>query len=94
MNSYFVYILSSKTGTLYIGVTNNLVKRVYEHKNKFAEGFTKKYNVDRLVYFHEFSNIEQAIDMEKRIKKWSRQKKLDLVLSMNPHTEDLYEKII
>ena len=93
MNKYFVYILASKTGTIYVGVTNNLIKRVYEHKNKLVDGFTKKYNIDRLVYFYEFSNVKEAIEMEKKIKKWSRQKKLDLILGMNPNTDDLYEKL-
>lgn len=71
--SYWVYILASKLGgTLYVGVTNDLVRRVYEHKTKAAEGFTNKYDVHRLVYFEQFDDIENAIRREKRLKKWNR----------------------
>lgn len=83
LKSYFVYILASKTGTLYIGVTNNLEKRVYEHKSKLIAGFTSKYNIDRLMYYQEFNDIEYAIEMEKRLKGWSRQKKVDLIKRIN-----------
>jgi putative endonuclease len=91
LKNYFVYILSSKTGTLYVGVTNDLEKRVYEHKNKLIPGFTAKYNVDRLVFYQEFNDIEQAIAMEKKVKGWSRQKKIDLIRELNPDIKDLAE---
>ncbi len=93
MKSYYIYILSSKTGTLYVGVTNNLEKRVYEHKNKLIPGFTSKYNVNRLMYYQEFNHIDQAIEMEKKIKGWTRQKKIDLIKSMNPHIKDLAKEM-
>jgi putative endonuclease len=91
---FFVYILASgENGTLYIGVTSDLPKRVYEHKNKIFEGFTKKYNVDRLVYFEKHESAESAISREKNLKAWKRSWKLDLIYKFNPHWEDLYEKI-
>ena len=91
---YYVYILASKrNGTLYIGVTNNLTRRVYEHKNNLAEGFTKKYGVHMLVYYEQASDIETAIEREKRLKKWKRAWKLALIEKENIHWEDLYEKI-
>ena len=72
-HSYFVYILASKIGgTLYVGVTNDLVRRIYEHRNGLADGFTKKYSVHRLIYFEQHSDIEAAITREKRLKKWNR----------------------
>lgn len=92
MRSYWVYILCSKrNGTLYVGVTNNLVRRVYEHKQKLVGGFTKKYNVDKLVYIEEFNNINEAISREKVIKKWNRVWKLSLIEQQNSEWEDLYE---
>lgn len=94
MKKYFVYIMTNKNNTvLYTGVTNNLVKRVYEHKEKLIEGFTSRYNVNKLVYFEETGNIEDAIKREKQIKAGSRQKKIDLINSMNPEWKDLYEDI-
>ena len=91
----YVYILfSKKNGTLYIGVTSDLVKRVYEHKNKFVESFTKKYNVDKLGYYEVFDNIETAIIREKQLKKYYRKQKLDLIETFNPEWHDLYYKII
>ena len=85
MKRYFVYILSSqRNGTLYIGVTNDLTKRVYEHKNNLVEGFTKKYEVHLLVYFEEFHNIDEAITREKQLKRWKRAWKLRLIESSNP----------
>ena len=83
--------MASNTGTLYVGVTSNLFKRVWEHKNKLIPGFTSKYNVTNLVYFCEFNDINQAIEMEKRIKGWTRAKKMDLIKSINPALKDLYE---
>jgi putative endonuclease len=94
MNSYYVYILASKrNGTLYIGVTNDLVKRVYEHKQDLMEGFTKKYQIHRLVFFEETSDIENAIKREKQLKKWNRKWKLELIEKNNPTWNDLYKEI-
>ncbi|MCW8818393.1 MAG: GIY-YIG nuclease family protein, partial [Ignavibacteriaceae bacterium] len=76
MKDYFVYIMTNKSKTLYTGVTNNLVRRVYEHKNKLIEGFTKKYNINKLVYFELFDNPDDAIKREKQIKGWLRKKKI------------------
>ena len=91
----FVYILfSEKNGTLYTGVTSNLVKRVYEHKQKLVDGFTKKYNVDKLGYFEIYESIEQAIEREKQIKAGSRKKKIDLIEKENPGWKDLYSSIL
>ena len=92
---YYIYILTNKeNGTLYTGVTNNLVRRIYEHKNKLVEGFTKKYSLDKLVYYESYESIESAILREKQIKGGSRKKKLDLINKFNKKWEDLYEKII
>jgi putative endonuclease len=79
MKNYYVYIMSSMSGTLYTGVTSNIENRVYQHKHKFANGFTKKYNVDRLVYYEETTDIHSAIEREKQIKSWRRSKKIDLI---------------
>lgn len=89
MRTYYVYILSSSTGTLYIGVTNSLERRMYEHKNKLVEGFTKKYNIDRLLYYEEFLDVNEAISREKVLKGWLRKKKLALVCKKNPKFIDL-----
>ena len=86
---YYVYIMSNTTGTLYTGVTNNLIRRVYEHKSKLIEGFTKKYNIDKLIFYEEADNISQAIAREKEIKGWRRSKKIRLIKSLNPKWEDL-----
>ena len=92
--SYYVYILASKIGgTLYIGVTNDLIRRVFEHKPKFVRGFTKKYDVVRLVYFEQYDDIEIAIQREKRLKKWNRQWKIRLIEEQNPNWDDLYPGI-
>jgi putative endonuclease len=92
--SYYVYILASKIGgTLYIGVTNDLIRRVAEHRLKLAEGFTKRYDVARLVYFECFDEIEQAIHREKRLKKWPRAWKISLIEKDNPDWNDLYPGI-
>ena len=91
----YVYILFSKrNGTLYVGVTSNLVKRIYEHKNKQVDGFTNKYNVDKLGYYEICDDIEIAINREKKIKKYSRKQKLDLIEINNPNWVDLYKEII
>ena len=85
--------MTNKNNTvLYTGVTNDLIRRVYEHKNKLIEGFTSRYNIIKLVYFEEFSDIRNAIAREKRIKAGSRKKKEDLINSMNPDWKDLYEE--
>jgi putative endonuclease len=91
MNKYFVYIMTSKTGTLYTGVTNDLENRVYQHKHKLIEGFTKKYNITCLAYFEETTNIDSAIKREKEIKSWRRSKKIAIIESMNPTWKDLAE---
>ncbi|HEY9452156.1 MAG TPA: GIY-YIG nuclease family protein [Bradyrhizobium sp.] len=92
--SYYVYILASRIGgTLYIGVTNDPVRRVGEHKLKIAEGFTKKHDVTRLVYFEAFDQIEQSIHREKRLKKWPRAWKISLIEQQNPDWIDLYPEI-
>jgi len=89
--NYYVYILSSDYNTLYIGVTNSLERRMYEHKNELIEGFTKKYHIHRLVYFEETDQIDIAIAREKQLKNWVRRKKLALIRTMNPRFEDLSE---
>jgi putative endonuclease len=92
--SYWVYIVASKMGgTLYIGVTNDLVRRVYEHRTGLADGFTKKYQVHRLVYFEQYDDIESAIIREKRLKKWNRAWKIQLIEKDNPQWDDLYSQI-
>ena len=94
-NAYYVYIMASKkSGTLYIGVTNDLVKRVYEHKQNLVEGFTKKYNIHMLVYFEQTNDIASAITREKQMKKWKRQWKIDLIEKNNLEWKDLYFDII
>ena len=85
---------SKYNGTLYIGVTSNLIKRVYEHKQKLVDGFTKKYNIKNLVYYEQFEDIKDAIYREKRLKTWQRQWKIDLINSFNPKWLDLYESIL
>ncbi len=92
--SFYVYILASRIGgTLYIGVTNDLIRRVAEHRLKQVESFTKKYEVDRLVYFEQFDDIENAIRREKRLKKWNRAWKIRLIEELNPNWDDLYPGI-
>ena len=92
---YYVYIMTNKrNNVLYTGVTNDLVKRVYEHKEKLVDGFTKKYNITKLVYFDATKDVEEAILKEKKIKAGSRAKKAALVESMNREWRDLYEEIV
>ncbi|MDQ7818204.1 MAG: GIY-YIG nuclease family protein [Melioribacteraceae bacterium] len=94
MHQYYVYILASKkNSTLYIGVTNNLKRRIYEHKKGLKEGFTKKYNVKTLVYYEIINNINLAIQREKRLKKWLRKWKIELITKFNPEWKDLYDEI-
>jgi putative endonuclease len=90
----YVYLLANKhNNVLYTGVTSDLIRRVYEHKNKLVKGFTQKYNVDRLVYYEACSNIVVAIEREKQVKGWSRKKKEDLINALNPEWDDLYRSI-
>ncbi len=90
----YIYFMTNKRNTvLYTGVTSDLKKRVYEHKEKLIRGFTKKYNIDKLVYYEVFDDIENAILREKQIKAGSREKKMSLIKSMNPEFKDLYEEI-
>jgi len=93
--NFYVYILASqRNGTLYIGVTSDLIKRIWEHKNKLAEGFTKQYDVNRLVYYEHLLDAENAIKREKRLKKYNRKWKTDLIEKANPDWKDLYEDLI
>lgn len=93
MNQYYVYIMTNKSKTLYTGVTNNLTRRVYEHKNKLIPGFTSKYNITKLVYYEIFNEITHGITREKQIKGWVRKKKIDLIESLNPDWKDLSEEL-
>ncbi|MBI2020250.1 GIY-YIG nuclease family protein [Candidatus Daviesbacteria bacterium] len=88
--SYWVYIMSNPNNkVIYIGITDNLTRRIYEHKNKLIEGFTKKYNITKLLYYEEFGQVNDAIAAEKRLKGWTRKKKNSLIMSMNPYWNDL-----
>jgi len=89
MKQYYVYMMSSKTRTLYVGITNNLERRVYEHKQKLIPGFTSKYDLTWLVYCAETNDVREAIAREKQLKGWSRAKKVALIEEMNPEWEDL-----
>jgi len=89
---YWVYMVASRTGTLYIGMTNNLYVRVLQHKSGEIEGFSSKYHCDRLVYWESFDDVLKAIDREKQLKGWRRTKKIVLIESVNPRWEDLAEK--
>jgi putative endonuclease len=92
--SFYVYILASRIGgTLYIGVTNDLIRRVAEHRLKQVDGFTKKYEIARLVYFEQYDDAENAIRREKRLKKWNRTWKIRLIEQINPNWDDLYPGI-
>lgn len=93
MSSYIYILASKKNGTLYIGVTNNLMRRVYEHKNGVIEGFTKSDKVHMLVYYEEYSSINEAIAREKQLKHWNRQWKTRLVEEHNPQWNDLYAPV-
>jgi putative endonuclease len=93
--NFYVYILASRrNGTLYVGVTSDLIKRVWEHKNKLVEGFTEQYDVTNLVYYEGFLDAENAIRREKRLKKYNRKWKTDLIEKANPDWKDLYENLI
>lgn len=92
MKSYFVYILGSRTGTLYIGITNNLESRVLQHKKKIHSGFTKRYDVDRLLYYEETNDVKAALAREKQLKGWRREKKIDLIKTTNAKWFDLSDE--
>lgn len=95
MKNSYVYIMTNKVNTvLYIGVTANLAKRIYQHKNKLADGFTEKYNINKLIYFEIFEDIEEAIKREKQLKNWHREWKMNLIKEKNPNFEDLYPTLI
>jgi len=94
VRQYWVYILTNHRRVLYIGVTGNLARRVYEHRNKLVEGFTSKYNVSELVYYEPTNDIQLAIEREKQLKGWSRAKKLALVNSFNPGWRDLSDEVL
>jgi len=95
MNSYYVYILANKrNGTIYIGVTNDLRRRIYEHKSNLIEGFTKKYSVHDLVYFEQTTDVQSALQREKQIKIWKRKWKLDLIETANPEWKDIYDELL
>ena len=95
MESFYVYILAGeKNGTLYVGITSNLIKRIYEHKNNIVKGFTEKYKVHKLVYYEECSDIYEAIQREKQVKRWYRKWKIELIENFNPEWEDLYYKLL
>ena len=89
--TFYIYIMASKSGTLYVGMTNNIKRRVFEHKNHLIPGFTDKYTVDRLLYVETFANPASAINREKQIKAWRREKKVKLIDSQNPAWNDLSE---
>ena len=91
MKEYYVYIMSNKSVTLYTGITNDLEQRVYQHKNKLIEGFTKRYNITQLVYFSSSDDVTTAIAREKQIKGMLRSKKIELIKTMNPQLKDLSE---
>ncbi len=94
MKNGYVYIVTNKPfGTLYIGVTSNLIKRIWEHKEKRIEGFTKRYGLDLLVYYEMHEQIESAINREKQMKEWNRNWKLRQIMEMNPDWKDLYNEI-
>ena len=87
--TYYVYIMTNRSGTLYTGMTNDLERRVFEHKSQKIPGFTRKYKIDRLVYYEDTDDVEAAIAREKQIKGWLRKKKIALIESLNPNWEDL-----
>ncbi|HEY6040991.1 MAG TPA: GIY-YIG nuclease family protein [Anaerolineae bacterium] len=87
--NYYVYIMTNRSRTFYTGVTNNLERRVYEYKHKLVKGFTRQYNITMLVYYEMFGDIRDAIEREKQVKDWRREKKIALIESMNPEWRDL-----
>ena len=94
MKNYYVYILASqRNGTLYIGITSDLTRRIWEHKTKLIKGFTSKYGVNQLVYYEEYQDVSMAISREKRLKEWPRKWKLHLIEKNNPYWNDLYDAL-
>ena len=92
--NYYIYIMTNKwNNVLYTGITNDLKRRVFEHKNKIIKGFTERYNINKLVYYEIYDDVYNAIQREKQIKSWSRKKKIELIKSLNPEFKDLYEEI-
>lgn len=91
--TYYVYILASNSRVLYVGMTGDLCHRIYQHKHKLLDGFTKRYNVDKLVYYEETNDVWEAIQREKQIKKWRREKKIALIETVNAGCRDLYDKL-
>ncbi len=91
---FYVYIMASTTGVIYVGLASDLVKRVWEHKNDLVDGFTKKYKCHKLVYYETGEDRDSVLEREKRIKKWRRDKKTRLIASVNPKWNDLYNNII
>ena len=92
---YYIYILTNwNDKVMYIGVTNNLKRRVYEHKNEIIDGFSKKYHVHKLVYYETTTDVKAALEREKQLKGWKREKKDSLVTDMNPNWKDLYDEIV
>ncbi|MDD4526471.1 MAG: GIY-YIG nuclease family protein [Candidatus Margulisbacteria bacterium] len=92
---YYIYIITNKPfGALYIGMTNNLVRRIYEHKEKLIDGFSKKYDLDKLVYYESYKTAKEAIIREKRMKKWNRDWKICKIIENNSEWDDLYETIV
>ena len=91
MRGYFVYIMASVSGTLYIGMSNDIKRRVWEHKQHLIKGFTDDYDIDRLLYFESFEDVSEAIEREKQLKGWKREKKIGLIDSLNCKWEDLAE---
>ena len=95
MNNYYVYIMTNKTNdTFYIGVTNDVARRVYEHNNHLIKGFTDKYNLEKLVYYEETSDVNSAIAREKQLKNWHRQWKINLIEKDNPYYKDLAKELL
>ena len=95
MKTYFTYIMTNRrNGTLYIGVTSDLIKRVWQHKEKLIDGFTKAYGTDKLVHYEQFHDINEAILREKRLKSWNRKWKLELIEKTNPNWRDLFEDLL
>ena len=92
--SYYVYIMGNQRPTLYIGVTNDLVRRVYEHRQDLVDGFTKEYRLHKLLHFEDFPSVEDAIVREKQLKHWNREWKLELIRKRNPTLKDLYPEIV
>ena len=91
--NFYTYITASPTGTLYIGMTNDLIRRITEHKEGKIEGFSKKYSCKKLVYYEHYSDVYAAINREKQLKKWNRKKKENLIKALNPHWSDLYNDL-